>query len=63
MKVNSILKFLKVLPFSLNIDLLEDVYWNAGQKLVHTIRDIRDEILTDVRKNKVIVAEFGRLTG
>ena len=48
------------IPFSLNIDLLEDVYWNAGQRLVHTIRDIRDEILTDVRKNKVIVAEFGQ---
>ena len=47
-------------PFSLDFDYLEDTYWNAGQKLVNCIGDVRDELIDNKQGTKAIVAEFGQ---
>ena len=47
-------------PFTLNFEYLEHVYWEAGQKLIHAIGDIRSEIINSCKRSKTIVAEFGQ---
>lgn len=47
-------------PFTLNFEYLEHVYWEAGQKLIHAIGDIRSEIIKNCKRSKTIVAEFGQ---
>ena len=47
-------------PFSLDFELLENTYWEAGMKLVDCIYDVRELMLTSVHKKKVVVAEFGQ---
>ena len=47
-------------PFTLNFEYFENVYWEAGQKLIHTIGDIRGEIIKSCENSKTIVAEFGQ---
>ena len=53
-------RFMGKQPFSLNLDELIDVYWNAGKELAHCIQDGRDFLLHSVRKKKLVVAEFGQ---
>lgn len=47
-------------PFSINLDYLVETYWEAGQRLSHTICDIRKEIISKSQDKKIIVAEFGQ---
>ncbi|MEK9986287.1 MAG: adenylosuccinate synthetase, partial [Opitutae bacterium] len=47
-------------PFELNFEGLEETYWQAGQKLIDSIIDIRPQILDDLGNDKSIVVEFGQ---
>lgn len=52
--------FTKDEPFKLNFEFLENTYWEAGQKLVSCISDIRTLILDKLDRNKSVVVEFGQ---
>tara|TARA_B100001123_G_scaffold215205_2_gene242974 strand:- start:2195 stop:3808 length:1614 start_codon:yes stop_codon:yes gene_type:complete len=47
-------------PFSINVDHLVDVYWDAGCKLVDTVTDIRELALKALDRGKYILGEFGQ---
>jgi adenylosuccinate synthase len=47
-------------PYTLNFDNFEEMYWGAGQQLVSCIGDTRDELLKTKSKSSVMVAEFGQ---
>ena len=53
-------RFLGNEPFSLNIDSVIDVYWQAGKALENCIGDGRDFLIDSTQKKKLIVAEFGQ---
>ena len=47
-------------PFELNFECLEETYWQAGQKLIDSIIDIRPQILDNLGNDRPIVVEFGQ---
>jgi len=47
-------------PFTLNIDLLVDVYWKAGSALARNITELREIILGELSAGRSIVGEFGQ---
>ena len=47
-------------PFELNFECLEETYWQAGQKLIDSIIDIRSQILNNLGNDRPIVVEFGQ---
>ncbi len=47
-------------PYALNLELLEEVYWQAGVELVSCIDDIRPFLLGHRPSSQPIVAEFGQ---
>ncbi|MGJ8637912.1 MAG: adenylosuccinate synthetase [Opitutaceae bacterium] len=47
-------------PFTLNADKLIDTYWEAGQKLVDQVKDVRELILREQDKGNYIIGEFGQ---
>lgn len=47
-------------PFSLNVERLVDVYWEAGSHFTQGICDIRELILEAVSQGKYILGEFGQ---
>jgi len=47
-------------PFTLNIDLLVDVYWKAGSALAKNITELREIILGELSAGRSIVGEFGQ---
>lgn len=46
--------------FELEFDLLEEVYWQAGQELAPCIGDVRDILLESKKTGAPVVAEFGQ---
>ena len=46
--------------FSLDFDLLEEVYWQAGSALASCIGDIRTVLLESKKSKRPVVAEFGQ---
>lgn len=53
-------KFASEKPFTLNFDLLEQTYWEAGSKLTKCIIDIRTLLLEKLNQKKSVVVEFGQ---
>jgi len=53
-------RFLGKEPFTLNLDELVEVYWNAGQELEPYIGDGRDFLIQSVQEKRLVVAEFGQ---
>ena len=53
-------KFMGDAPFSLDVDHLAEVYWEAGRELVDNIVDVRDLVLDAISSNKSVVGEFGQ---
>jgi len=53
-------KFKGEKPFTLNLEHLTDVYWEAGRNLSSSIGDVRKEILDALQRNEYVVAEFGQ---
>lgn len=47
-------------PFSLNLDKLTAVYWEAGQRLAKNIGEVRELILREVLAGHTIIGEFGQ---
>ena len=47
-------------PFDVNFELLEETYWNAGQKLSDCIVDIRCNVLSKLNDKRTVVVEFGQ---
>ena len=47
-------------PFTLDVEKLGSVYWEAGQALIDTIDDIRELVLKAKDTGKYIIGEFGQ---
>ena len=47
-------------PFDVNFEILEETYWNAGQKLSDCIVDIRWNVLSKLNDKRTVVVEFGQ---
>jgi len=47
-------------PFTLNLDLLTEVYWQAGSALAPHIAEVREIVLREIRTGHSIVGEFGQ---
>lgn len=47
-------------PFSLNLDLLTDVYWQAGTALAGNIGEVRELILRETAAGRTVIGEFGQ---
>jgi len=47
-------------PFTINVEKLVDVYWEAGQKLVSQVKDIRELVIKALEDEKYIIGEFGQ---
>jgi adenylosuccinate synthase len=47
-------------PFTLNLERLTEVYWQAGQRLVKNIGEVRELILREIRAGHTIIGEFGQ---
>ncbi|RME66781.1 MAG: adenylosuccinate synthase [Verrucomicrobia bacterium] len=47
-------------PFTLNIDELIEVYWQAGSALRERIGDVREAVLGSLREGRRVIGEFGQ---
>ena len=47
-------------PFSLNLDTLVSVYWEAGQALARNIGEVRELILRELGAGRTVIGEFGQ---
>ena len=47
-------------PFSLNLDRLTAVYWDAGTRLARNIGEVRELILSELTAGRTIIGEFGQ---
>jgi len=47
-------------PFSLNLDLLTKVYWDAGRRLKQNIGEVRELVLRELAAGRTVVGEFGQ---
>ncbi|HEY0947275.1 MAG TPA: adenylosuccinate synthetase [Opitutaceae bacterium] len=47
-------------PFTLNIERLTEVYWQAGTRLGKNIGELRELVLGELRAGRSIIGEFGQ---
>lgn len=47
-------------PFTLNLDLLTEVYWSAGTRLAQNIGEVRELILRELAAGRTVIGEFGQ---
>jgi adenylosuccinate synthase len=47
-------------PFTLNLEVLTETYWAAGQRLVKNIGEVRELILRELAAGHTIIGEFGQ---
>ena len=47
-------------PFTLNLDVLTEVYWQAGSSLAKNIGEVRELILRELHAGRTIIGEFGQ---
>jgi len=47
-------------PFSLNLDMLTEVYWRAGTALAANIGEVRELVLRETAAGRTIIGEFGQ---
>lgn len=53
-------QFMGDAPFTINVDRLIDVYWEAGQSLVDQVTDVRELVFKALEEGKYIIGEFGQ---
>jgi adenylosuccinate synthase len=53
-------RFRGAAPFTLNVDELARVYWEAGQQLRANIGEVREIVLRELAAGRSIVGEFGQ---
>ncbi len=54
------LRFKGATPFTLNLEALTEVYWQAGSTLAHRVVEVRELVLKEVLAGHSIVGEFGQ---
>jgi len=54
------IRFKGAAPFTLNLDVLTEVYWQAGSSLAKNIGEVRELILREIRAGHTIIGEFGQ---
>jgi adenylosuccinate synthase len=47
-------------PFTLNLEVLTETYWQAGQRLAKNIGEVRELILRELHAGHTILGEFGQ---
>jgi adenylosuccinate synthase len=47
-------------PFTFDVDAVVETYWQAGQKLVAHVGELRERVLDIVDRGRYIIAEFGQ---
>jgi len=47
-------------PFTLNLERLTEVYWDAGTRLAKNIGEVRELVLREMRAGRTIIGEFGQ---
>jgi adenylosuccinate synthase len=47
-------------PFTLNLERLTEVYWEAGQRVARNIGEVRELILRELAAGRTIIGEFGQ---
>lgn len=47
-------------PFTLDVERLTEVYWDAGTRLAKSIGEVRELILREVRAGRTVIGEFGQ---
>ena len=47
-------------PFTINLDRLTEVYWQAGTRLAKNIGEVRELILRELHSGHTIIGEFGQ---
>lgn len=53
-------RFRGATPFTLNLDVLTAVYWQAGTRLAKNIGEVRELILREIAAGRTIIGEFGQ---
>lgn len=53
-------RFLAAGPFGLDAEALIETYWEAGQKLLPCITDVREIVLQNLAAGRSIIGEFGQ---
>jgi len=54
------IRFKGAAPFTLNLDVLTEVYWQAGSSLAKNIGEVRELILREIHAGRTIIGEFGQ---
>ncbi len=54
------LRFRGAAPFSLNLEVLTEVYWQSGQRLAKNVGEVRELILRELHAGHSIIGEFGQ---
>ncbi|MBK8476334.1 MAG: adenylosuccinate synthetase [Opitutaceae bacterium] len=54
------LRFKGATPFTLNLEALTEVYWQAGSTLAHRVVEVRELVLKEILAGRSIVGEFGQ---
>ena len=54
------IRFKGTKPFTLNLDVLTEVYWQAGSALAKNIGEVRELVLHELRAGHSIIGEFGQ---
>jgi len=47
-------------PFTINLERLTEVYWDAGRRLAENIGEVRELLLREIRAGRTIIGEFGQ---
>lgn len=53
-------RFRGAAPFTLNLPLLTETYWNAGTALAKNIGEVRELILRELHAGRTVIGEFGQ---
>jgi len=53
-------KFRGTAPFTLNLEVLTETYWQAGTALAKNIGEVRELILRELQAGRTIIGEFGQ---
>lgn len=47
-------------PFTINVERLTEIYWQAGRRLAANIGEVRELVLAELRASRTVIGEFGQ---
>jgi adenylosuccinate synthase len=47
-------------PFTLDMKLVEETYWNAGRRLMGQVGEVREAVLAALAQGRYVIGEFGQ---